>query len=122
MSVMELSSVAVVVVVVVVVIQLDVDDRWGFDLNYSPSVLDVTAENALKSVVKDEYWMHCDEQTGDRYHLWFKTLRAIEFFKLADDAPMEEEAMLAGMRQLLEKDFEDEMTEEEDLVLTLCCE
>lgn len=119
MSVMELSSVAVVVVVI---IQLGVDDRLVFDLNYSPSVLDVTVENALKSVVKDEYWMHCDEQTGGRYHLWFKTLRAIEFFKLADDAPMEEEAMLAGMRQLLEKDFEDEMTEEEDLVLTLCCE
>ena len=58
----------------------------------------------------------------NRYELSFKTQKAIEFFKLADNAPMEEEAMLAGMRQLLEKDFEAELTEEEDLVLALCCE
>jgi hypothetical protein len=49
-------------------------------------------------------------------------LKAIQFFKLADAAPMEEEAMLAGMRELLEQNFEVELTEEEVLVLTLCCD
>ena len=66
--------------------------------------------------------MNCDEQTGDRYELSFKTRKAIEFFALADAAPMEEEQMLAGMRELLEKDFEAELTEQEDLTLTLYCE
>lgn len=98
------------------------DERWIFDLNFAPSVLGVTAEDALKMVLKDEHWMHFDELEGNRYELSFKTLKAIEFFKLADNAPIEEEAMLAGMRELLEKDFEAELTEEEDLVLTLCCE
>ena len=51
-----------------------------------------------------------------------KTMKAIEFFELADAAPMEEEVMLTGMRELLEKDFEAELTEEQDLVLALCCE
>ena len=98
------------------------DERWIFDLNYSPSVLGVTAEDALKSVLKDEHWMHFDELEGNRYELSCKTLKAIEFFKLADNAPMEEKAMLVGIRELLEKEPELELTDEEDLVLTLCCE
>jgi hypothetical protein len=56
------------------------------------------------------------------YELSSKTMKAIEFFKFTVNAPMEGKEMLTGMRQLLEKDFEAEMTAKEDLVLTLCCE
>lgn len=84
-----------------------IDEHLLFDLNYAQTALNVTAADAIEMLLKHEGSITIED--ADQVGHSERTLAAIRFFELADNAPMAEKEMLAGFRSLLIDEAEEEI-------------